>query len=398
MAAAASSDLLAGAASRVITPQKPVYLAGLKGNRLSDGVHDDLFARALLLQQGDTTLILAGLDVIGYPRRYVLDVQNALRQRGVPAEHVILCSTHQHSGPDTIGIWGPSPTETGVDPEYMDFLAGQIVEAIAEAYAARRPANVALGVGTVPPGVVRNVRIPGYFDDALRVLRFTDAEGETIATLVNATAHPETLWSDNTKLTADYPQHIYRIVEQRLGGMALFVNGALGGMVTVDARANTFEEAERIGSAVADTAVRAAREAQPVENPTLRVQRRVFATALDNERFRAGVAAGVIPLASDGGTFDTEVNLIRIGRAVAMATVPGELLPKLGFWIRDAARERLGVATCFLLGLANDELGYILAEEDFDLPLYQYERSMSVGRALGTQVVQNLMGIMKASE
>lgn len=393
-ASAPSEALLAGAATRVITPRQPAYLAGLSGPRLSDGVHDDLYARALAFSQGDVVVILVGLDVIGYARDRVAGVKADLSARGVPADGLIVTATHQHSGPDTIGLWGPSEAETGVDEEYMRFLAAQIVDAAAEAYANRLAASVSVGARTIPDGVARNARAPEY-DDELRVLHFTDGDGSTIASLVNFTAHPETLWSDSMKITADYPGHVYRLVEEAFGGVTVFINGALGGMVTVASAANTFAECERIGTAVAETAIRAIQDASEV-SPALRHDRRVFTTPMANAGFRAAVAAGVIPVGPDTDTVETEVSLIQIGD-VALATVPGELLPSLGFELRDAMRERLGVGSPFILGLANDELGYILASDQFDLPLYEYEASMSVGREIGPAVIENLVELMSRS-
>ncbi len=385
--------LLAGAATRVITPEQPVYLAGLSGPRLSDGVHDDLYARAVAFVEGDTTVIVVGLDIIGYARARVEGVKQELARRGVPTDGLILCSTHQHSGPDTLGLWGPSETETGVDDAYMEFLAARIVEAAEEAYTNIRSAHASVGAARVPEGVARNARVPEY-DDELRVLRFVDTgDGATIATLVNFTSHPEVLWSDSTKITADYPQHVYRLLDEQLGGVTVFVNGALGGMVTPASSEHTFAECERIGVAVANTALTAVDSAMPVSDVALAHDRRVFTTPMDNAGFRAAVDAGIIPVGPNTDIVETEVSLIRLG-GVALATIPGEMLPSLGFRLRDTMRERLGCESPFILGLANDELGYILAEDEFDMELYEYEASMSVGRGIGPATLAALAEMM----
>jgi len=387
--------LEAGAATRIVTPRTPVYLAGLASPRRSDGVHDDLYARALAFSEGSTTAIVVGVDVLGYPRSYVERARAALRARGVPPEGLIVCATHQHSGPDTIGFWGPSERESGVDPAYIEQLTEGIVDAAESAFRSLRPAAAFFGVATIPDGVSRNVRLPGYHDKEVRVLRFVDATNQTtIGTLVNFTAHPETLWSENTKITADYPASVYRLLDAHYGGTTVFVNGALGGMVTVDENERTFSEAERIGRAVATTAMEAIRHATPVEEKGLELRRSVFRTPLENERFRLALShLSLLPLTLGDVSVETEVNLLRLGNVV-IATVPGELLPKLGFAVRDAIEERMGVSSPFLFGLANDEVGYILAEEDFDLPLYRYEASMSVGRTIGTAVVEHLKALM----
>jgi hypothetical protein len=394
--ASATDGLLAGAATRVITPERPAYLAGLSGPRLSDGVHDELYARAVAFSEGDTTVIIVGLDIIGYARERVESVKAELARRGVPTDGLIVCSTHQHSGPDTLGMWGPSETETGVDDAYMEFLAGRIVEAAEEAYDDLRPASAAAGAARVPEGVARNARVPEY-DDELRVLQFVADDGGTIATLVNFTSHPEVLWSDSMKITADYPQHVYRLVEKEFGGVAVFINGALGGMVTPASSEHTFEECERIGVAVANTAIAAVGSAAPVADGGLQHDRRVFTSPMENAQFRAAVDAGIVPVGPATDTVVTEVSLIRLGD-VALATIPGEMLPSLGFELRDTIRQRLGCESPFILGLANDELGYILSEEEFDLELYEYEASMSVGRGIGPATLDALYEMMPSHD
>ncbi len=87
-----TDGLLAGAATRIVTPQRPAYLAGLHSPRLSDGVHDDLYARAVALSQGETTVIVVGVDIIGYARARVEDIKVELTRRGVPADGLVVCA------------------------------------------------------------------------------------------------------------------------------------------------------------------------------------------------------------------------------------------------------------------------------------------------------------------
>jgi len=75
----ARAELRAGAAKRVITPQMPVYLAGLSNNRMSIGVHDPLYARSVIFEDGKTRIGLVSLDLIGLLRRDVQKIQNKLR-------------------------------------------------------------------------------------------------------------------------------------------------------------------------------------------------------------------------------------------------------------------------------------------------------------------------------
>jgi hypothetical protein len=389
-----ATTLRAGAAKRVITPEMSVYLAGLGNNRLSVGVHDDIYTRCLMLNDGETKIGIVSLDLIGLTMQHTLKIRQLLSNVGIDGENIILTCTHQHSGPDTIGLWGPTESESGVNLRYIEYVYGQIVESIKEAGRNMEPAILKLASVQVPEGVSRNVREPELIDRELSLLKVDSPSGETIATLINFTAHPETLWSDNLLVTADYPGYVYRDVEEKLGGVALFVNGALGGMVTVDSKSNTFEEAERIGSTVAEKAIEAAQKAEVQENVKIVLKKEKIQVPMENPGFIALMEAGILPehLLIDGKV-RTEVNLIEIGDA-QIATFPGEALPKLGL----SAKTEMKAKYKFIFGLTNDELGYILPEADFNLELYKYEKSMSVGSKIGTIITEKLLMLISGAE
>jgi putative sterol carrier protein len=118
-----------------------------------------------------------------------------------------------------------------------------------------------------------------------------------------------------------------------------------------------------------------------------------YTVPLENERFKLALAAGVIPSGPSlkDDTLTTESHFIRLGDAV-MFTMPGEVLPNIGIFLKRRFA-KFGDPV-FLFGLANDELGYILAPPDYYLDLYSYERSMSVGSEIGHAMVQAAREIM----
>ena len=391
------AELRVGAAKRVITPQMPVYLAGLKNNRLSIGVHDPLYARSVVFEDGKTRLGLVSLDLIGLIRQDVQSIQEKLREAGVETDHTILTCTHVHSGPDTIGLWGPNELTSGVNPDYMEYLREQIVACVLEAQRVMQPAKLRLGQAEIPTkGVSRNVRAPNLIDRTLGFMQFVDTKGKSIANVVNFTAHPEVLWSDSKYITADYVASVYREVDSKLGGTTLFINGALGGMVTVDNRdedgedKNTFSEAERIGNIVAQKAIEAAANAQEQESGDIAFLHEAVRVPMENPGFLMLTEAGILPKEMfRNGYVETEVNVIQIGDA-QIATFPGEVLPKLGLRVKDA----MTVPYKFVFGLANDELGYIIPAEDFSNELYNYERSMSVGSQIGPATTEKILELL----
>src|SRR4051794_18069727 len=139
---ARAAGLRAGAAVVDITPSldRPVYLAGFNPNRRADSVHDSLSARALVLEQSGQRLAIVALDLIGLPNQRIRSIR--ARVKSVPSDRIVIACTHVHSGPDTLGLWGPSPTETGRDPRYLEQLETRVIDSIEQAAAALKPATV----------------------------------------------------------------------------------------------------------------------------------------------------------------------------------------------------------------------------------------------------------------
>src|SRR3954449_7890932 len=109
--------------------KKAVYLAGFGQNRKATGVNDPLMARAVVLSDGNRTIAVVSVDLVGFFHGNVENVRKALKG----FDYVLVSSTHNHEGPDTIGMWGPSPLQSGVDPAYLKPVEQGIVEAIKSA-------------------------------------------------------------------------------------------------------------------------------------------------------------------------------------------------------------------------------------------------------------------------
>src|SRR5262249_55681303 len=118
-----------GFAEADVTPvlgRKPVYMAGFGQNRIATGVHDPLMARAVVIECDHYRIGLLSVDVVGLFRDQVL----AIRKRLPGIQYLLVSSTHNHEGPDTLGLWGPLPVMSGVDPAYLERLTDQCVRAV----------------------------------------------------------------------------------------------------------------------------------------------------------------------------------------------------------------------------------------------------------------------------
>lgn len=414
----------------VVNHTDPVFLAGFGNNRRATGYHDRLWARGLVLDSKGVRVAIVAVDLIGYFKNEV-DTARALVSPGSDVDFVVVSSTHQHEGPDTLGIWGPNELATGIDYGYLDFVNGAIADCVDDAAAALQPARVyyatansaGLSLGLDPEddgfGVSDGKVLAGdaalapatagrIVDPNLGVLQLTTREEpfDVIATLVNFGSHPESLGSNNTLITSDFPHFVRERLEAEYGGLALWVSGDLGvlqGPLDIDvedpstglpAPRRSFRFAEVHGTQLAERAIGAidAVRLGPDGRPNPRhgepAPKIAFSQVdpvpvrLDNPFFRFFIALGVLDMrrslftdgapdaslgtlpppadflpAAAGEDLHTEVSALRIGRG-AFAVVPNELDPQIGFGYRDALAAKTGAAHTFIAGLGNDEIGY----------------------------------------
>ncbi len=375
-AEAARSRLRAGASAVKITPtlDRPVYIAGYDSNRVAESVHDDLWARAVVLDDGDTRFAVVSCDLVGLSNYRVRRMRQAVAAGvpGLPADQVLILTTHVHSGPDTLGLWGKAFGSSGMDLAYMDSLQERVVEAVRTAQGQLQPVRVSAAAVDVPEGFVYNSREP-LQDTRLTAIRLRGRQGKTVASLIHYGAHPEV--NKSKALTSDFVHYVREMAEREFGGTAIYLNGALGGMVTPKVSGHNFEEMRRVGEGVGRAAVQALAAAKPVDVDTVAVRRVPVALPLENQNFRLLLGMKILEGEPKGDGMETEVGRVDLG-PITWITIPGEILPKPALDLKS----RIPGPFPLVVSMANDEIGYILHPDDFDRKLYQYEKSMSVGK------------------
>jgi hypothetical protein len=397
----------AGYAQNIITPSldKPVYLAGFENNRRAETIHDDLYVRALATRSEDdkSTLVMVALDLIGFFRQDVYEIIETLKVSEtfrVLSPKVVIASVHPHHGPDTMGLWGPDDKTSGVDAEYMSMVKKKTCETILASLSDLKSASFKTTSVHVP-GLAKNARNPEILDDELTLAQFTDVTvtSQVTVTLMNFPCHPEVLWMKNPHITADYVGYLRKEVEKQTGAPCIFFAGGLGGMMTPDVKDHSFEEAEFMGKKLAEEGLKALQTIDygrqtTVNGPssTVSMQKKEVKVKLTNILYKLAFMRKLLPDVRDKqGNVHTEVNLIRIGD-LWLATVPGELLPKLGLRLKAHLLES-GAGVAGVIGLANDELGYILPVEEFKFPWNpfkpgkHYEETNSIGKGIAPAVM-----------
>lgn len=372
--AAAAGPFEAGAAKVDITPTEDLTLGGFGVLRGSEGVHDPVWVRALALRRGDVTLVVVSADLVGLHNHHVRLVRERLAEApGLRPEGILVHATHNHDGPDTMGFWA-----LGVDDDYMARVLDALTQAAREAVAALAPARLTWSRTQAPAeGISRNRRDPAVIDRTVTALALDGLDGAPIATLVHFACHPETLGHRNHLISADFPGWLYESVEAaRPGSVTVFLNGPLGGMVTTDEVAPTFEDAARIGRALGALALDAlARAPRPADEVAVAAALHPVWMPIQNRRYHLGDLLGVFEdRPFEGGYTRTEVQALRFG-PVTLLTMPGEVLPRLGFQLQ----RRISAPLPLVVSLGNDELGYLIPDEVWEDDRYRYERTVSPG-------------------
>lgn len=389
-------------------PRRPVWIAGFGQHRAATLIHDDLWAVACVLDDGYTRLGIVALDAIGFFHDDVIAVRRQLAAEW-KLDYIVVGSTHNHSTPDLMGLWGPDFLHTGVDPRYRQAVIEASVQALGQAVAALQPARVAFHeIPVLPAGLVADTRKPEVFDPDIRVMHFTQATNRTtIGSIVAWADHPETPWGDNTEITADFPGYLRDILENGvrqdgqtlapgLGGIHLYFNGAIGGLMSTTPRVTvhdpytnqdfpkpSHEKARALGRQLASRILPrlAASDTLATNRFPIAIQARTLELPIANKAF---LLAPIIGLLDRGHahwkTLRTEVALIELGDA-SLACIPGEIYPEIvngGIEKApggDFAIEPLEVPPIralmpgrikFIFGLANDEIGYIIPKSEWD--------------------------------
>lgn len=222
----AAAELRAGAGRLDITPPLgfPLWGYSVRHDQGSEGVHDPLEARILVLEVGRTRVALVGLDLGRAPTRQSMATIRAEAKKSAGVDHLFLVGSHTHNGPVIeLDNW-PTPKTS-----YVRELERKLARGIAAAAKELTPAR--LGVASRQVGLNRNrqSRLPNApVDRELVVVRVESPAGQALAHLVNFAAHPTMINSKDRKFSADYPGVMRRLVEKHTGVPCLFLQGAGG--------------------------------------------------------------------------------------------------------------------------------------------------------------------------
>jgi len=260
--------LSAGVARKIISPPKGIYLIGYgdrsKGNL---GIHDDLTATALALDDGLHRAVIVACDLLAINEHTVALIQ---AQTG---SNVVICCSHTHSGPITYA----GQRSSRKNRDYINYLVTQVVKAVKESIGNLQPAYFSWAQGEADIAVNRRERKPdghieigvnpkGPIDRTITILKAQSADGNPIITLVNYQCHGTVLGPKNMLVSADWIGEMRRIVEQESGSATMYLQGATGDLnPDHDWGTDDFEAVNKIGTRVASQVLNLLPQLAPVQ-------------------------------------------------------------------------------------------------------------------------------------
>ena len=439
-----AADLSVGASSARITPDKPTPLAGYYNTRIPTNTHDELQAKAIVLEHDGTRAALVVCDLLTLSRDVVERTREIVsRTTQVPGANVMISATHTHTGPLLDNKSSRNITDSSsavVIREYTAALPAKIAESVRLAEAALQPARVSVAheqedhlafnrrffmkdgtVGWNPGKLNTNiVRVAGPIDPDVAVLYFDTPRAAAIATYVNFAMHPDTV--GGLEFSADYAFTLSRLLGEYRGTnmVTVFANGTCGNINHVDVQwagaQKGHTEAARLGTVLAGHVFEAYTRLQSVEALALRVKSEIVKLPLpelkpgDVERAREVIARlgttnapkfleqvnafKVLDVAArQGRPQEVEVQVIALGDDLAWVSLPGEIFVELGLEIKQKSPFR----HTLIAELANGSIGYIPNAKAYDEGNYE-PVSARCAKGSGELLVKSALKLLKEAK
>jgi len=405
----AEGALKGGAAKVDITPPIGVWLAGYGSrDKPSDGIMDNLYAKALVLDDGQNKLAIVSTDLLWITLDVTAEVRRVIREKiGIPEKNVFICATHTHFGPkiDRLAKNWPDTPASKIDESYVHTLRKKIIDSIIIANKNLEQVKIGASKGEIPEivynrrtkradgSVAMTYRLPppepnmtfGPVDPQVNVLRVEDEDGDLVAAMVNFACHPV---SGNKNIeeffsiSADYPGYTVKVIEQVEGGICLFALGTAGNMNPV--RINRTNPRVRIGKALGGEALRRIQFIPTSGDVTLKAIKKSVTLPLKKD-----ISPDRIDPDKMKEALTTEIHVLRIGD-IYIVGLPGEVLVEIGLDIK----KRAGVKNLFVVSLANDAIGYVCLRQAYGDGGYEPGSGTNLAEGAGEIVTEYALSII----
>lgn len=401
-----AGDLKIGAASVKITPPIGIPMAGYYYDRGAEKIHDDLYAKALVIESDSIKVAIVSCDLSRVTAKIVSEVRNLVEKSiGIPPDHIMIGATHTHTGPVL-------PDEENNDKlrekssEILDLfiskLPGLIAESIIKANTALTPAKFSIGLGheesisfnrryymtdgTVGwnPGKLNSkiIKTAGPIDPDVFVLYAETLENKPISTFVNFALHLDNI--GGTEISADIPFTLSNILNKIKGQemVTMFSQGCSGNVNHINVKSSEKQssqfESQRLGTVLSGEVIKTYTRLQTLDINNISVKREIVKLPLPEispdeipkareiaATYGKPDAAPFIQLVNaskvidvygrKGKPLDAEIQVFTLGDKLAIVSLPGEIFTELGMYIKNRSPFQYTI----IVELANGSIGYV---------------------------------------
>ena len=424
-----------GVARADITPPVGIPMVGFAGRDEATDVHDPLTATALAVSGAGQQAVLVCTDLLYLQAETVADYRRTIAAAtGLPPDHITLTCAHNHFGPDV-------DRDTSVDAvnAYRENLKHLLTGVVHQALQSQRPAKMGVARGSSDIGINRREKKPdgrivlghnpdGPIDRQVSVVRFDDAKGEPLATLVNFACHPVCQASQMRSLSADFPGRMRQVVESLTPAPCLFLQGASGDINPI-LMEHSYEPARTLGTRLGCEAVRLwetidAQETAGLQiaSKTLSLPRYMYDSADNAEKLVRELEGEVERLSTEEESsgrlwwaqrrlerlsevleswqsgqplpgIDAELQAWRLGE-IGLATAPGEIFNEIG----QAIKENSPFADTLFAGYANGSVGYVPVRQAYAEGGYEVTHACRVDPEAGDLIESGCLELLRSLE
>ena len=366
-----------GEAKIILDENETRYVAGFKSGLAANGIADLPRVKAVSIRQGNKLYMLLSVDCIALASGTVDDLRDCILNELPEHAEIHIVSTHNHAGPDTLGLWGLTGID-GKNEHDMESLKKAAAAAGRTAYDDMRGGKFYFS-SVDCTDMIEDTRKPIVFDGNAYVFRFAPNDGSVDTRLILFPSHAESLGGDNTEISADFPAYIAKTISEKTGGRALYFPGAIGGLLrTVTLSEDSTENFRLTGEKIAERIL--SNDTETPLDSTISIYTEKVNVSCDNTLFRGmkflGVLENKVTSMFGNVNIQTTVSLLRIGDKKILL-LPGEIFPELVYGtdptfvpVNKDKEDPVPLTDILgddllVIGLCDDEIGYIVPPSDF---------------------------------
>ncbi len=412
--------------------------------KLATAQYDDQKVRTVAISDGRGITIFSSLDAYGMALTDVRGIREKFaevaKQKGYNITAINISALHQHCCVDTFGMNGDLfsalftssfrnlfglEVPSGQNKEYMDNLYKVVVDSMVKAVENMEEGKLYYG-SIDASDLIYDKRDPKVYDHNLNRFRFVPDNAESQETwMINAGIHCVGMGAAGTVLSGDYPYTMEKYINEHANANYYYVEGAELAITLEtdgievdpalvekfgDRYATTVAYGNKIGERVCAIDKNAEKEVEPILNIAYK---EVF-LPINNNILKLAAKGGLLlnKVVKDG--FDlyvvSEVGYAEFGKDYAVAIVPGELAPEIAFGGADTAAtswtgedwkypsfdEVTGNRKLLVFGLTNDQVGYILTDNNWHSFFTENEEIVSTGSKAGSTMAQAFIDLYKS--